>query len=114
MKITPLLCYDIYHMLQLTSAMSTWKMPSSEIVDFIVQTKLDGDTYAWVEADGDGYILKISKSQNQTLTRLIETIAHEMVHISRHKSGDGKWAEHDGKFLKMAEHLNKHLGLEVI
>ena len=114
MKITPSLCYDIYHMLQFSSAMSTWILPSSEVVDFVVQSKLEEDCCAWVESNGEEYYVKISKFENPTLPILIETIAHEMIHIRRHLAGDKSWDLHDKKFDKMCLHLNKHLGLIVV
>jgi hypothetical protein len=110
MKLTPKALENIYIMLCSIKPFSGWSMPTSAEVMFVVTNELDAlGTYVF-DDDKDIHVITISKAKNGHLDTVIKTLAHEMIHLKRHKTKH--WDKHDAVFRKYAHSVATELGFD--
>lgn len=97
-----------YELLRATLPFRRWKLPSADAVRFcITQSTMDrGDFYLTVAKKRP--VIRISQKLHSTLPLLIETMAHEMIHLhedTNHRARDD--VKHSGVFRRYAKQVCK-------
>jgi len=111
MKITPKILEGIYLTLAKCEPFTLWDLPPSEICKFeVVDDHTIMATYEYDETLAKCHIFCISKARCNHLDTVIRSMAHEMVHCSRHKSG--KWHLHDATFKRRKMLVGTSLGFD--
>jgi hypothetical protein len=111
MKITPKILEGIYLTLAKCEPFTLWDLPPSEICKFeVVDDHTVMATYEYDETLSKCHIFCISKARCNHLDTVIRSMAHEMVHCSRHKSG--KWHLHDATFKRRKMLVGTSLGFD--
>lgn len=97
-----------YDLLDLTAPFDKWNLPPSDEVKFEVTNHKDrhGDQH-----EGPPHTIRVSRYHIGRLTSLIETVAHEMVHVHVDRSGI-KEAPHGPAFRKYASQVCRHHGFD--
>lgn len=106
MRITPLDLLETYEYLSTLAPFNEWSLPGSSALDFVVNRsqQLQG------EYDTDPHTIKISSYFCTTWNDVIETVAHEMVHLACEKKGHYNHADHDPQFRRLARKVCKAFG----
>jgi len=111
MKITPKVLEAIYLTLAKCEPFNKWKLPPSEICRFeIVDDHSVMATYEFDETLAKSHIFCISKARCSFYDTVVRSMAHEMIHCSRHKSG--KWTLHDATFKRRKMLVGTCLGFD--
>ena len=71
-----------------------WEMPH----EFRIKISVSRSNRACGSYDNDPHRITISKEQCKNLCDVLETMAHEMVHLKLEIDGDPGHSEHGGKF----------------
>lgn len=81
--LTPEILEAAYNLLRATPPFKGWKLPHSDDVEFHVTRHIDrsGDC----TNTGKGFTVRISSKYHATLPAVLETMAHEMVHMRQHQ-----------------------------
>ena len=96
----------VYEMLCEFPPYNRWQLPKSKDVKF--EAKIIKEAYGYY--DSDPHTIIISKNLNPTLHDLVNTMAHEMVHMRLNDSGFKSWDLHSFKFKKVAKQVCDRLG----
>jgi hypothetical protein len=111
MKITPKVLEGIYLALAKCEPFLKWDLPPSELCRFgIVDDHTVMATYEYDESLAKPHIFHISKARCGHYDTVVRSMAHEMIHCSRHKSG--KWTLHDATFKRRKMLVGKELGFD--
>jgi hypothetical protein len=110
LRLTPAMLEATYELLRLTKPFKQWKLPHADDVEFHVTRHADrrGDC---VDA-GHAHVIRISETQHDTLVDLIETMAHEMVHLRLDIIRPKDKATHGVWFKRLAKQVCRHQGFE--
>ena len=112
MKLNPINLREIYEMLHTCEPFSKWNLPLADEVKFevIVDDQVMG-TYLY--DDGEyAHTIQISAARCSHLDTVIRTMAHEMIHASRHDTVTDAWLKHDATFRRRAHLISKELGFD--
>lgn len=110
MHITPEACAAVYDMLRHFKPFKAWKLPPGEEVEFRVhKIKHLAEVSNYVRTDE--FVMWVSSHKHPTLLDLVQTIAHEMVHIRQHYTGQ-KRLGHGKAFKSMGTRVCKELGFD--
>lgn len=113
MKLTPLVLKEIYSMLMVCEPFTRWNLPLPDEVQFIVTDENDAmGTYLYDDGEKFAHIITISKARCGFLDTVIRTMAHEMIHASRHDTITDAWYKHDATFKRRAKAIGQELGLD--
>lgn len=106
MRITPADLENCYRFLVTLKPFNDWQLPDPIKIDFIVNRseQVQG------EYDTDPHTIKVSSYFCTTWNDVIETVAHEMVHLACEKAGHYKHADHDPQFRRLARKVCKTFG----
>jgi SprT-like family len=86
-----------------------WRLPcTSEIVFKVNKSEMIQGEY-----ECDPHTIHASTHHNHTWLDVLETVAHEMVHLVCEQHNEIKHHEHDKKFKKRAEQVCKWFGWDV-
>ncbi len=109
MKITSDDLSKIYDLLVVLPPFKSLNLPCSATVAFEVNRSrmMQG------EYDGDPHTIKVSSFFCETWNDVIETVAHEMVHLVCERSGHHNHPDHDKQFRKLAREVCKQFGWKV-
>ena len=111
MKITPKILESIYLTLAKCEPFTKWDLPPSELCRFeVVDDYTVMATYEYDDSLARPHIFSLSKARCGHLYTLIISMAHEMLHCSRHKSG--KWSLHDATFKRRKMLVGECLGFD--
>jgi len=107
---TPEMCSAAYDLLDLTEPFCRWNLPSSDSIKFEITTKKDrhGDC----EVCGPDIIIRISPHYVGRMDSLIETMAHEMIHLHMYCAGIAEPDPHGKGFKKLASLVCKWHGFD--
>lgn len=106
-KLTPELLESTYDLLCHTAPFDSWNLPAGEDVDFVVlRTDAKRGDYCW-SPKRKRHMIRISSRCHGTLANLVETMAHEMIHLHEKASGLATSAEHSAAFRKLADQVCK-------
>lgn len=111
LKLTPENLAACYGFLRTTLPFSRWKLPHQDEVIFkVARTR---KTVGWYTFDGLKHFIYVSEGCVGTSKTLVETMAHEMVHLHEKCSGtDRSGVEHSAQFQKYADLVCRHHGFE--
>ena len=95
-----------YEYLAQLKPFSGWKIPSSDRVDFVVtRSKAEMGSY-----DGDPHTIRVSSHYCKTQQDVLETVAHEMVHVHLERSDNSTHYKHCKAFKKAAKAICRQFG----
>lgn len=113
MRLTPLVLKEIYTMLSVCEPFTKWNLPLPDEVDFIVTDEVDVmGTYVYDDNEKYAHVITISSARCSFLETVIRTMAHEMIHASRHDTVTEAWYKHDATFRRRAHAIGKELGFD--
>lgn len=111
MKITPKTLEGIYLSLARCEPFTKWDLPPSELCRFeVVDDHSVMATYEYDESLARCHIFSISKARCGHYDTVVRSMAHEMIHCSRHKTG--KWTLHDATFKRRKHLVGQCLGFD--
>lgn len=101
MKLSAAILAQAYTGLSLLPPFSGWRIPAAEHVNFrITKSSMVYGTY-----DADPHEITISRTMCLTPADLVQTMAHEMVHIALERKGAKDHADHDASFREAAQEV---------
>jgi hypothetical protein len=112
MVLSPKILKNVYLMLLACKPFNDYKsMPPADNIRFVVNSDPDTmGTYLYDEDEAPSHVITISKERCGHLNTVIQTMAHEMIHLKRHKTK--AWDQHDDKFRKYAKDIADELGFD--
>ena len=113
MKLNPINLREIYEMLYICEPFIKWKLPLADEIKFevILDDQVMG-TYLYDDGGKYAHTIQISAARCGHLDTVIRTMAHEMIHASRHDTVTDAWYKHDATFRRRAAAIGKELGLD--
>lgn len=101
MKLTPDLLASAYSMLRETAPFDGWDLPDADDVRFRVlkTTRLYGDAVATLRGRtrvAENWQIRLSEGKHSRLSGVLETMAHEMVHVHLREIGCHSDSSHHG------------------
>ena len=111
LPLSPDILRAAYDYLSTTSPFTRWNLPDSDDVKFIVMR--DRNLCGWHEIDRKKHTIAISSHFVGRSLSLIETMAHEMIHVHQVNSGMSTGGEHNRAFKKLAARVCKIHGFDV-
>ena len=110
LPITPERLAGVYEMLRGFPPFSGWRLPPATQVKFHI-LKTDR-WYAdwWIE--GDTHHIRISEKKHGHLNSLVESVAHEMIHIRQRISKTETKGEHNSEYKRLALRVCKAFGFD--
>jgi hypothetical protein len=113
MKLSPCILKEIYTMLYICEPFNKWKLPLPDEVKFEVTDEADVmGTYMYDDGSKYAHTITISKARCGHLDTVIRTMAHEMIHASRHDTITDAWLKHDKTFRRRAHMISSELGFD--
>lgn len=111
LRFTPDTLRAAYEFLRTTPPFCRWKLPAAE--QFIFQVGKSSTTHADYSIDTDGrrYIRVSEKLVGHTHS-LLESVAHEMVHLRQEQLGYRPPFSHGAVFQKLTAQVCKHHGFD--
>lgn len=100
--LTPALVRAAYSLLHETRPFNRWGLPDSDEIEYRVTRRAD-EMGALITTRNGRCILAVSSRWNGTLHSLLETVAHEMIHMRL-----GYRAGHGPRFQRCARLVCKH------
>jgi len=89
-----------YELLRTTPPFKGWKLPPSDEVSFhVIRTKECYGDHCYAKR----HTIRVSYARHKTLRLLIETMAHEMVHMREIQLGVRQDVAHGKEFRKLAK-----------
>lgn len=99
LRLHPDLLAAVFDMLRTTEPFRAWKLPESDDVAFHVVR--DPKMYADFGVDDDGGpLIRVSAAKNGHTLTLLQSMAHEMIHLRQYLTGDKE--THGPRFQKAA------------
>jgi len=92
-----------YEFLRATRPFNRWKLPEADDITFKVTS--DPQTYGRFIGDNGKLTIVISAASASHTIKLIETMAHECLHLHQHVAGHQTKAEHNADFRKKAKRV---------
>lgn len=102
-RLTPDLIRAGYDLLAETEPFKKWNLPDSDEIKFRVYRSSD---YGSFQTDGPDMTMCVSEKMVGHLSTLIETIAHEKIHVYQHITGMPM--DHGPGFRKLAALVCRH------
>jgi hypothetical protein len=86
LKLTPHILRAAYELLSITEPFCRWNLPEGE--DIVFKVARDPHTFGWhVKGHGQPHTIAVSAGKVSQLPTLLETMAHEMVHVHEFQIG---------------------------
>ena len=108
MNITPDILHAAYEYLRVCPPFSRWGLPHADEVEFVVNRRPDSMGRCH---DSQPPRIEISQVLCQRTLSLVETMAHEMIHLYLHRLGVR--VAHGADFKRCAALVCKHHGFDV-
>ena len=105
---TPKTIEAMYLMLCQMKPFKSWNLPNTSEIDFVVTD--DEDAYGTYVFDNDIHIITISKAKCSHFETILKTLAHEMIHMKRHRTKS--WDQHDAVFRRYAKAIADEFGFD--
>lgn len=99
-----------YEYLKTTDPFRKWNLPEPDDVRFRVIR--DRAVYGWHRRDGKQHTIAISSAMIGHTTTLLETMAHELVHVHEEIVCPPRKSEHSAAFRKWAEQVCRVHGFD--
>lgn len=113
MKLNSIILKEIYEMLYICEPFSKWNLPLADEIKFevILDENVMG-TYLYDDGGKYAHTIQISSARCGHLDTVIRTLAHEMIHASRHDTVTDAWLKHDKTFRRRAHMISSELGFD--
>jgi len=99
LRLTPDILASAYDFLRTTPPFKSWRLPEADDVAFHVVR--DPAIYADFGVDDDGGpLIRVSLAKNGHTVTLLQSMAHEMIHLRQFQTGDKE--THGPRFQKVA------------
>lgn len=109
MKLTTLDLVRAYEYLRMHPPFSSWALPSHESVKFkVIRSKMQMGEY-----DVDPNTIMVSSNTNNNWLDVLETTAHEMVHLACEMKDHYRHPEHDYHFKRLSRQVCKKFGWDI-
>jgi len=108
LKLTPEVLAAAYDFMTTTEPFSKWNLPGSDDIKF--KAVKDRRLYGWLIASHDKIEICVSSSCVGHTAKLMETMAHEMIHLHQHLTGMPK--NHGPTFQQILKHVCKVHGFD--
>lgn len=110
LPIHPEMLAAAYEYLRATDPFRKWNLPESEDLTFrVLRTRKLCGQY-WM--DGDKHFIAISSGKIGCTHSLMETMAHEMLHLHLAETGMDDGGEHNAAFRKIADRVCRAHGFD--
>lgn len=111
MRLTPAILRSTYAFVRSTLPFSRWHLPEADEVEFHVLRKTDVMGDCFVNPD----IIRLSERRMSFTAKIVETMAHEMVHlyIDRHRLAPAA-SNHGAEFRRRWRQVCKHHGFDPV
>jgi hypothetical protein len=108
LKLHPEMLVAAYEYLRTTEPFKAWNLPHSDDVGFhVVKTSVMSADFS---VENGMPIIRVSLAKNGHTNSLMETMAHEMIHLRQHLTKDRE--VHGRRFQKMAARVCKAHGFD--
>jgi len=101
MKLTPAQVQLAYDFLRSHPPFNKWRLPESQGVIL----KVMNSDMCFGDYEPDPHTIRVSKTHCEHFMHVMETVAHEMVHLAAEKMGHHNHAEHDETFKTLAKEV---------
>lgn len=108
LHLTPDRIAAVYDCLRAFPPFNRWKLPRATEIEFGVTEHYD--RHADVDIVRDWKRLRISVNRNGHFSTLVQSVAHEMVHLALHARGNKNWERHGDDFVTLADAVCKRFG----
>jgi len=98
LRITPDMLAAAYDFLRTTQPFKAWKLPDSDDIGFHVV--IDPKMFADFGVEDGIPLIRVSSSKNGHTTTLLASVAHEVIHLRQHLTGDRE--VHGPRFKRVA------------
>ena len=106
--ITPEQVAAVYECLRAFPPFSKWKLPPADEVELHIG--LQEDAFAHYHRDDGRHAMTISMLLVKDWQTLVETVAHEMIHLHQARAGTETRAEHNREWHRLADTVCKRFG----
>jgi len=111
LKLTPERLASVYEMLRAFQPFCWWRLPPASDVKFHVARTRKRHALWWIE--GDTHHIEISATKHGWLSSLVETMAHEMIHVrQRVAKTETRGVEHNAEFMRIYPRVCARLGFD--
>lgn len=110
LPLTPEMLRAAYDYLNTTPPFRNWNLPEGDDVEFKVVD--DGKIHGWYRKRKEQHVVAISRRSVGHTKTLIETMAHEMIHVHEGHTGILRPGRHSAAFRKWAKQICKHHGFD--
>lgn len=111
LPVTPVRLAGVYEMLRGFPPFSGWRLPPAADVKFHV-LKTDKWHADWWIDECDRHHIRVSKTKHGHLSSLVESMAHEMIHVRQRVTGTETNGEHNAEFKRLGLRVCKALGFD--
>ncbi len=109
MKLTPDTLANAYGLLRQTAPFDRWKLPRVEDVKFVVSRSRNTFGMCGTPTKTRAkYKITVSSAMHSRLSRVLETMAHEMCHAALDIPGTKRISAHGREFHKLANQVCRH------
>jgi hypothetical protein len=113
LRLTPAMIQGAYEFLRVSPPFSRWKLPHGDEIEFRVSRRRDimgaHNTYVRLL----NHIIDVSDETVGHTATLIETVAHEMIHLHQaEKRSHTPNTEHNAEFHRFAKLVCRHHGFD--
>lgn len=92
-----------YEFLRVSEPFRRWKLPHADAITFRVTS--DPKVFGRFIGGNGKYTIVVSEASASHTIKLLETIAHEILHLAQHLSGHETKSEHNADFKKKARRI---------
>jgi len=102
-NLSPMILAASYELLRSTKPFNRWHLPQAQNIRFrVYRSKAERGQ---LEREGERLIIGVSEHSNGHLYSLLETLAHEMVHLRMILLGMRSWNAHGVHFERLARQV---------
>lgn len=113
MQLTPKVLEGIYITLYNCKPFCDWDLPLPEEIKFEVTNDPEFmGTYMYEDGEDYAHTITVSAARCGFLHTVITTMAHELIHMSRHNTITDAWTKHDATFRRRAHKVGAELGFD--
>lgn len=100
LRITPHHVEAVYECLRAFEPFTSLPLPAAEAVEFVVQQR--SDIYAQYAHTGRDHQIKVSSALIGSFETLVQTVAHEMLHLAQVEEGTDSRSQHNERWRTLA------------
>lgn len=109
MRLTPEMLAACYELLRTTKPFDGWLLPPASEIQFVPMPRMGRTGYADYAPLKRHHRIRVSEARHERLSRVLETMAHEMCHLKQHCCHATRNSAVHGKvFQKLADQVCKH------